>query len=221
MVFANNLSKVKERIKETAINSGRSPDDVKLIAVTKMANAEQMQEAVDSGVRAIGESRVQVALEKFFLIKGIDKVEKHMIGHLQSNKVKKCVEMFDVIQSVDSLKLVNEIDKRAKEIGKIQKIMLQVNAADEEQKHGFSADEIEDAYKNILRFVNVKAIGLMCMAPYVDDKEIIRNVFRKAKEIAGRLCLKEISMGMTNDYEIAVEEGSTMVRVGRAIFTQA
>lgn len=217
MSVKDNLAKVVERIENAKARGKKSADDVKLIAVTKMADESQIIEAKEFGIDAIGESRIQVAADKMHLF---EDVEKHMIGHLQSNKVKKAVEMFDVIQSVDSMKLVRAIDKAAGEQNKIQKIMIQLNIAEEEQKFGIEFEEFEEFYKECLGFMNIKIIGIMCMAPYVPNEET-REIFVKAREIADKYFLKEISMGMTNDFEIAIEEGSTMVRVGRAIFSQA
>lgn len=214
MTIKENLQNVIRRIDEAKARGNNSSESVKLISITKMADESQIKEAMSSGIVAVGESRIQIAADKMHLFDG---VEKHMIGHLQSNKVKKAVEMFDVIQSVDTLKLARAIDKSAREQNKIQKVMIQVNISEEEQKFGISVDFIEEFYKECMGLMNIKVIGLMCMAPYVPNEET-RPIFSKAKEIADKYHFKELSMGMTNDFEIAIEEGATMVRVGRAIF---
>lgn len=217
MTIAENLSKVHQNILLACKKSNRDPSTVKLVAVTKTANASETIEAINAGATAVGENRIHIAQEKF---PHLPEVEKHMIGHLQTNKAKSAVELFDVIQSVDSLKLAKEIDKRAKDAGKVMKIMIQVNVSGEEQKFGIPADEAAGFYNKLTAFLNIKVIGIMTMAPFVEPEET-RHFFKKTKELAEGLNLKEISMGMTNDYMIAIEEGSTMVRIGRAIFNPA
>lgn len=213
--ISKNLLAVNEHILRAVSISGRKNGSVKLIAVTKSASLEQIQEAISLGVTIIAEGRVQVASEKFPFLNG---VEKHMIGHLQTNKVKAAVELFDCIQSVDSLKLLKEIDNRARDAGKVMKVMLQLDVALEEQKFGIPVEEIAEVYKASFSFTNIKVIGIMAMAPFVEAEET-RAYFKKAKEIQEMLKLPELSIGMSNDFEVAIEEGSTMVRVGRAIFS--
>jgi len=184
--------------------------EVSLIAVTKKADIEQTKEAIRCGVNKIGENRVQQALEKF---PHLPPVEKHMIGHLQTNKVKHVVKNFDVIQSLDSLKLAKEINKRT---DKIIPVMIEVNY--EDQKFGIPTTEVEHFYDQVLKFTNLKVIGLMTVAPYVEPEET-RPYFATMKKMNDSLKLPELSMGMTNDYKVAIEEGSTMVRIGTAIFS--
>lgn len=214
MSIADNLEIVTENIKEAAENAGGKPEEIKLCAVTKTASVQEIIEAIEAGVKCIGESRVHLAQDKF---QNLPPVEKHMIGHLQTNKVKKAVEIFDCIQSVDSLRLAKEINKRAMDFGKVMQIMLQINVSGEDQKFGVSPEEVGRFYNEILKLTNLKVKGVMTIAPFIEDEDT-KYIFRKTKAIADELNLKEISMGMTNDYKIAIEEGSTMVRVGRAIF---
>jgi len=201
-------------IKENIANL-QIPDNVKLITVTKTRTVEEIKEAIEAGVRCIGENRIKEAKEKFPFL---PEVEKHMIGHLQRNKVKSAVELFDMIQSVDSLRLAEEIDKRCKAIDKVMPILIEVNIGEEEQKHGLKLSEVKDFIQNISRLNNIKVEGLMCMAPFISPEET-RPYFKKMKSLFDSLeNLKWLSMGMTNDYKIAIEEGSNMVRVGTAIF---
>ncbi|MFW6014199.1 MAG: YggS family pyridoxal phosphate-dependent enzyme [Nanoarchaeota archaeon] len=209
---------IKDNVKKLwqEINSISSDKDkkIKLIAVTKKASINEINEVIDAGVDIIAENRVQNAAEKFSRIKN---VEKHMIGHLQRNKVKPAVELFDVIQSVDSLRLAKEINKRAGDAGKLMKVMLQVNVSDEEQKFGLREDEVKSVYSEVLGMVNLKVIGIMVMAPFIEAEEA-RPFFTRAKKIKNELNLPELSAGMSNDYRVAIEEGSTMIRLGRKIF---
>jgi pyridoxal phosphate enzyme (YggS family) len=199
--------------------------NTQLICVTKTVESEKMNEAIKAGATIIGENRVQEFEEK------ADKLlscEKHMIGHLQTNKVKKAVEYFDVIQSVDSLKVAQEIDKRAEDAGKIQEVYLQVNIGNEPQKHGFKLDDIRQEISEIESLKNIRVTGMMCIPPYVPPEEA-RLYFKQMKSLFDELKaetegkfdnieLKDLSMGMSGDYKVAIEEGATMVRIGSAIF---
>jgi pyridoxal phosphate enzyme (YggS family) len=199
--------------------------NTQLICVTKTVEPEKMNEAIKAGATIIGENRVQEFEEK------ADKLlscEKHMIGHLQTNKVKKAVEYFDVIQSVDSLKVAQEIDKRAEDAGKIQEVYLQVNIGNEPQKHGFKLDDIRQEISEIESLKNIRVTGMMCIPPYVPPEEA-RLYFKQMKSLFDELKaetegkfdnieLKDLSMGMSGDYKVAIEEGATMVRIGSAIF---
>ncbi|MBU4502613.1 MAG: YggS family pyridoxal phosphate-dependent enzyme [Nanoarchaeota archaeon] len=200
-------------IKENIANLG-IPKNVKLVCVTKTRSVEEIKQAIEYGVKCIGENRIHEAKEKFPLL---PEVEKHMIGNLQKNKVKSAVELFDMIQSVNSLKLAKEIDKRSAAIEKVMPILIEVNVADEESKQGITVDNTWKVIKEVLEFQNVKIEGLMCMAPWVKAEET-RPYFKKMKELFDSTKLKWLSMGMTNDYKVAIEEGSNMVRVGTAIF---
>ena len=211
MGISENLQFLREEIDSAAKKTG---EDVKIVAVTKRSSIEEINEAIEAGVDIIAENRVQNAVEKF---SRFENVQKHMIGHLQRNKVKAAVELFDVIQSVDSLRLAKEINKRAGEAGKLMKIMLQVNVSCEEQKFGLSESQVREIHREVLGMVNLKVTGIMVMAPFIEAEET-RTVFAKAKNIKDELKLKELSAGMSNDYLVAVEEGSTTVRLGRKLF---
>jgi hypothetical protein len=196
--------------------------DRKLICVTKTIEPERINKAIQAGATIIGENRVQEYEDKR---EEILPCETHLIGHLQTNKVKKAVEFFDVIQSVDSLKVINNIDSRAGDIDKVQRVFLQVNIGNEPQKHGFRLDRIKEVIKEIRSLQNIRVEGLMCIPPFVPAEQT-RPYFQKMKalfdemkqENRGNIDIQELSMGMSNDYMVAIEEGATMVRVGSAIF---
>lgn len=210
-MLVNNLKKIRNIL-------GKVQQEVSLVAVTKNVPAELVNEALELGVQIIGENRVQEAATKFSLLKY--PCEKHMIGHLQTNKVKKALEIFDVIQSVDSLRLAGKISSEVVKLEKTIPIFLEVNISGEEQKYGFTMDEIEESLEKIRKLPNLEIRGLMGMAPYFDDPEKARPYFRRLKKLADKLGLSEISMGMSGDYKVAVEEGATVVRIGRALFSQ-
>ncbi|RNI15511.1 YggS family pyridoxal phosphate-dependent enzyme [Methanohalophilus sp. RSK] len=196
--------------------------DRTLICVTKTIEPERINEAIRSGATIIGENRVQEYEDKR---EEILPCETHLIGHLQTNKVKKAVEFFDVIQSVDSLKVINNIDSRAGDIDQVQRVFLQVNIGNEPQKHGFRLDRIKEVINEIRSLQNIRVEGLMCIPPFVPAEQT-RTYFQKMKalfdemkqENRGNIDIQELSMGMSNDYMVAIEEGATMVRVGSAIF---
>jgi len=201
---------IKENIDKLQIQS-----DVKLIAVTKTRTVEEIKQAIKAGIACIGENRVQEAEEKFPLLPN---VEKHMIGSLQTNKVKLAVKLFDMIQSVDSLKLAKEIDKRCKAINKVMPILVEINIGDEASKHGIKPEDVEGFVKEISKLKNIKVYGLMCVAPLVNPEEA-RPYFKQMKRLFDSIGnMKWLSMGMSNDYKIAIEEGSNMIRIGTAIF---
>ena len=222
-MIADNLKDVTLRISRCCEKSGRPISSVKLICVTKEADVGQMEEAIGLGVMDIGENRVQDAVSKYRSIG--DKVKWHLIGHLQTNKVRDAVKIFSLIHSVDSLRLASEISKEAKKINKTQDILIQVNVASEESKFGISLKDTADFFKDVSLYPNINISGLMTIAPEVDDPEKARPYFRQLRELRDELTRFkhltfnfQLSMGMSNDFEIAVEEGATMVRVGRAIF---
>ena len=203
---------------------GNLTDDVLLVAVTKTHSVSEINEAIDNGVTDIGENKVQEILDKYDSVKP---VRWHMIGHLQTNKVKYIIDKVDLIHSVDSLKLAKEISKRATEHGKTMDILLQINIAGEESKFGVSPDESKDLLLSILNDCTaLKIKGLMTVAPFAENPESVRSVFARAKKMYEefalinheRLDFEYLSMGMTHDYTVAIEEGSNLVRVGTAIF---
>ena len=196
-------------------------DSVTLVAVTKNHPVELMQEAIDGGVENIGENRIQEATEKFQTLNR--EVTKHLIGHLQTNKVKQAVKLFDLIHSVDSEHLAAAIDKAAEQFDKVQDILIQVNLAREDSKSGVYEENLQDLISKIDALKNIRLRGLMIIAPNYSDVEECRPLFRRMREIfdnlrAGRQNFDFLSMGMTHDYKIAVEEGANIVRVGTAIF---
>ena len=200
--------------------------DVTLIAVTKNHSIETMREAIDFGVKDIGENRIQEAGEKFEILDR--QVKKHLIGHLQTNKVKQAVKMFDLIHSIDSEHLALAVDRAAKAIDKVQDVLIQVNLAKEESKTGVEIENLEKLIDTVIGLDNLKLCGLMMIAPNYEDVELCRPLFKQMYELFQNLKsrdlnksdIKYLSMGMTHDYKIAVEEGANMVRVGTAIFGQ-
>lgn len=202
-----------------------APDrEIKIVCVSKGVDVDKILAVIEAGAKIIGENRVQEARKKYEYIRG--KVEFHMIGHLQTNKVKYAVKMFDMIQSLDSVKLAKEIDKRAKAINKVQKTLVEVNTSGEESKYGILPSQLPLLLEEIEKLNNIQVLGLMTVGPLTDDENKIRSSFatlRKLrdeyrKKFGGNIFLEELSMGMTDDYRIAIEEGSTMIRVGRKIF---
>ena len=197
---------------------------VELIAVTKNHTVEAMREAIDNGIMNIGENRVQEALEKSEELGR--EVKWHLIGHLQTNKVKYAVQQFDLIHSVDSVRLVQAIDKAAEKFGKVQNILVQINLAREASKSGISVEDLGDLLQMADHLRAVRLQGFMCIAPNYDDVEQCRPLFRRMYEIFKRAQeteprtadIRYLSMGMTHDYAVAVEEGANLVRVGTAIF---
>lgn len=213
----HNLLQIQEKI---------APYKPNIIAVTKYFPESAIIEAYDAGLRDFGESRIIEASEKINNLP--DEIKKnskfHFIGHLQTNKVKRAVEVFDFIHSVDSVKLAEKISQEAGKIGKTQKVFVQINNANEEQKFGFSKEEIFEEFGKIISFNHLKVIGLMNMAPLgADDKEL-KRLFSEVREIKENIEskfdyeLKELSMGMSQDYAIAAQEGATMLRIGRKLF---
>jgi PLP dependent protein len=211
-----NLMAVQERIAKACLRSNRSSTEVTLIAVTKTVVSEKMEQAFYLGIRDFGENRVQEAERKEAFFTGLQpRPTLHMIGHLQSNKVKTALRLFDIIHSVDSLKLADIIDRQA--VRKTS-ILLEVNAAGEARKSGFSLQEIGQAVDIISNLKNIKVLGLMTVAPIASVPEQVRPVFRKLRQLRELYKLEHLSMGMTDDFEVAIEEGSTMIRLGRALF---
>ena len=212
-----NLTKVRGRIREAALRVGRDPHSVTLVAVTKQAEIDGVREAIEFGVTDIGENRVKDAAQKRELLDS-HILNWHMIGHLQSKKAKDAVRIFSVIHSVDTLKLACAIDKEAGKSGKVQDILIEVNVSGEKSKFGIAPGALGGFLKEAGHLKNINIAGVMTMAPFTDDAGRARPCFRELKKLADAHNLKEISMGMTQDFEVAVEEGATMVRIGSAIF---
>ena len=224
-MIADNIKKIRELIEKKAVESKRDPGEIRLIAVSKNFGKDDIVTAFNEGVLDFGENKAQELVSKYEELSNINnKIIWHFIGVLQRNKVRFAVQTSEFIHSVDSLLLASEINKRAGKINKIQKILLEVNTSGEESKSGIAEEsELKDLLKYCRELPNVKPVGLMTIAPYTDDEEIIRNSFGYLNQLKNELNnggkdLTELSMGMTNDFEIAIEEGATMLRVGTAIF---
>ena len=222
--IAANIAAIEQRVVAAALRAGRTRETIRLMAVSKTVNPEQIRQAVDAGIRLLGENYVQEAREKIPVI-GHD-VEWHMIGHLQTNKVKYVVHLFDWIHSVDRLELARELDKRAGLANRKFNILIEVNVSGEASKNGARPASVLELTRDISVLPNLSIQGLMTMPPYSDLPEDSRPYFvalRKLRdEIASAdipgVSMKELSMGMTDDFEVAIEEGATIIRVGRAIF---
>ncbi len=214
--IAANADDIHARIAAAAARAGRDPHAVRLIAVTKTFPAEVCAAALDAGLTDLGENRVQEGAAKAVaLAEGGRSPVWHLIGHLQSNKVKAALDAFAVIHSVDSVELATAISRRT---SAPISVLLEVNVAAEPSKYGFSLDETASAYERIVVLPNLDVRGLMTVAPQAEDAEQVRPVFRRLRRLAESLGLPELSMGMSGDYEVAIEEGATMVRIGSALF---
>jgi len=216
-----NLLSVTERIEKAAKRVGREPGEIKLVAVSKTVEVDRIKEAIEAGVSILGENYVQEAQKKIEVLGG--PVAWHFIGHLQSNKAKYAVRLFDMIHSLDSLPLAEELNRRAEQAGRIMKVLIEVNISGEATKFGLDEARVFDIARGILNFKNLSLEGLMTMPPYFESPEMSRPYYIKLRELKERMVregtpLNELSMGMSNDFEIAIEEGATFVRVGTAIF---
>ena len=218
----DNYLKVNERIMQACRKAGRDPQEIKLVAVTKSVAIKQVKEAVDAGCRLFGENYVQEAQEKIKKIK-LPSVRWHFIGHLQKNKAKDAVALFDMIHSVDKLGLAKELNKRTEEP---LKVLIQVNIGDEKTKGGVSITDAPELAYEIGKLKNIILKGLMAIPPYQEDAEMTRPYYTTIRRVAERInreqipgvVLSELSMGMSHDFEVAIEEGATFIRVGRALF---
>ncbi len=221
----NRLSTIQDEIQSATKASNRNPDEVLLVSVSKRKSAATVKEAVDAGVTILGENYIQEAMDKIETLGEIPAVW-HFIGHLQSNKARFAVKHFDLIHTVDSLKLAKEIDKQAKKIDKTQKILIQINISEEASKSGAGADDALALVKEISTLGNVSITGLMGMPPFFGAPEKARPFFKALARIKSAIELEKIpnvdmnhlSMGMSGDFRVAIEEGATMVRIGTAIF---
>ena len=223
-MIAENIQKVKKDIAEAARRSGRPASSVLLVAVSKTKPIEALKEAYDAGIRDFGENKVQEILEKYDKLPGDAKF--HMIGHLQRNKVKQVIDKVCLIHSVDTYRLAQEISVQSQRIGITSHILVEVNMGEEESKFGTEAEEAIQLVEEIAALPNIKIDGLMTVAPYVEDPEENRQIFNKMLNLSvdikqrniDNVSMNILSMGMTNDYRVAVKEGATIVRVGTAIF---
>lgn len=223
-MILENIKKIEENIKIACEKAGRSPEEVTLIAVSKTYPYTAIEEALPSGVIDFGENKVQELCEKYEILP--DNIRWHMIGHLQRNKVKYLPGKVTLIHSVDSLRLAEQIEKEFAKADQTANILIEVNMAEEESKFGITAQQTEELVREISKFPHIKIHGLMTIAPYTENPETNRLYFRNMKKIAVDIKGKNIdnvnmnilSMGMTGDYQVAIEEGATMVRVGTGIF---
>jgi hypothetical protein len=228
--LVENIKTTYRRIAHAAMRVERNPEDVRLIAVTKTVDTERIKKAIDWGLRIFGESRVQEAKVKIEELSrlltadyGLPTISWHLVGHLQKNKAKIAVELFDLIHSLDSIGLADELNKDAEKAGKIQRVLVQVKLSEEETKHGIPKEDLMDFIDIVAEMKNLQFEGLMTMSPLFDNPEMARPYFRKLRELRDKAersghTLPELSMGMTHDFEIAIEEGATMVRIGTGIF---
>jgi len=220
------IKDVYRRISSAVIRSGRNPFDVKLVAVTKTVPVERIKAAADLGLRVFGENRVQEAQEKIAACRSQCPdcaIEWHMIGHLQKNKAKTAVRLFELIHSLDSLDLAGSLNKHAEEAGKVQRVLIEVKLSPEETKYGVARENLMSLLESVSGMKNLKLEGLMTVPPFSDNPEAARPYFRNLRHLRDEaekkgFRLPELSMGMTNDYEVAILEGATMVRIGTGIF---
>lgn len=226
-MIKDNFVKISQQTQAACARSGRSPSEVTLVAVSKNRGLGQIKEAIACGLTDIGENRVQEAILKFNLLRTANsKLRTHLVGHLQTNKAKEAVKIFDLIHSVDSLRLAEEIDKQALKINKVQDALLEIKTSPEEAKYGIAPEETIEIAGKIAKLKNIRLCGLMTIAPLVNGPQESRPYFKTLKELFDKINslpiidhkLSVISMGMTDDFQIAIEEGATMIRLGRAIF---
>lgn len=224
-MIKENILRVKEQISLLCSRINCDPNSITIVVVSKGRTLEQIKEAIAAGITDIGENRVQEAVVKYEQLGTAHyKLRTHMVGHLQTNKVKDAVKIFDLIQSVDSPHLAEEIDEQAARIHKIQDVLIEVKTSPEASKSGLKPEETIEVIKKIAGFKNINIKGLMSIAPLVDNPEKTRTYFRALRELRDKINqltnhqLAILSMGMTDDFEVAIEEGSNMVRLGRAIF---
>ncbi|MDP8263878.1 MAG: YggS family pyridoxal phosphate-dependent enzyme [Candidatus Aceula lacicola] len=229
-MIRDNILRLKDNISLICKRLGRNSDEITLLAVTKYVSVEEVKEALDAGIVDVGENKVQEGCVKYKAPEiSVFEITKHMIGHLQTNKVKLALEAFDIIQSVDSFRIAQEIEKNLAKLNKKTRILVQVNTSGEEQKFGIPESDAILLIEKISNLKNIEIQGLMTMAPWTDNKDIVRDCFKRLnnlkREVSRKFCdtssvqMKFLSMGMSHDYEIALEEGSNMVRIGQAIFS--
>lgn len=222
--ISENLKVINANIKKAAIKSGRKPEDITILGVTKTIDIERIKQLISLGIINLGENKVQELLQKYDVINS--DVNWHLIGHLQTNKVKYIIDKVKMIHSVDSIKLAEEINKRAKQNNLTVDILIEVNIAQEASKHGINADELPLLVEKILKLDNINLKGLMTVAPFVENPQNNRIYFKKMRNLfvdiqeenKDNIIMEFLSMGMTNDYEVAIEEGANIVRIGTGIF---
>ncbi len=228
MSISSNLTDIRDRIDAAAHRAGRNPDDIALMAVCKTFSADAILEAYAAGQRLFGENRVQEFAEKFPRVANLRDAKFHMIGHLQSNKTAKAAEIFHAVDSIDSAKLAQRLDETAQKLGKTLDVLIEINVGGEEAKSGLAPNspEIDAIVTQAPKWTNLRVRGLMTVPPFTEDPEGARPYFRRLRDLRDRLAarnlpavtLDALSMGMSHDFEVAIEEGSTCVRIGTAIF---
>jgi pyridoxal phosphate enzyme (YggS family) len=227
MSIAQNLALVRDRIAAAARRAGRQPEDIALMAVSKTFPVERIREAYDAGLRLFGENRVQEFAAKAGALRDLHNAEWHLIGHLQSNKAAKAVELFAAVDSVDSLRLAQKLNASAQQLGKKLKVLIEINVGGEAAKSGVAPEsrELEELLSVAPELEHLEFRGLMTIPPFNDDPQEARPYFRKLRDLRDQIGrglpgfnMRELSMGMSHDFEVAIEEGSTCVRVGTAIF---
>ncbi len=221
MAMQENMQQVYQRLRQAANRAHVPWEAITLVAVTKSVPGSAIEQAWQLGIRHFGENRVQEALPKISSLP--PGITWHFLGHLQTNKVRHVVEHFQLVQSLDRMKLARALQKEGEDRGKVIQVLLQVNIGDEKSKSGFHPDEIEDVLVEISTFSHLRVLGLMAIPPYFPDAEAVRPYFRKMNGLFRQICIPNVqmeylSMGMTHDFEIAVEEGANMVRLGTALF---
>ena len=230
MTIAGNIAALRERIASAADRAGRNPNEITLMAVSKTHPPELIREAYDAGLRVFGENRVQEFSEKAAALADLEDAKWHLIGHLQSNKAAKAAELFHAVDSVDSVKLAEKLNSTAQELGKTVEVLIEINVGGEAAKSGLSPNspELEDILTAAPRLDHLEFCGLMTIPPFTEDPEDARPYFRQLRELRDDIASRKLStirpdvlsMGMSHDFEVAIEEGSTCVRVGTAIFGQ-
>ncbi|MCM8791605.1 MAG: YggS family pyridoxal phosphate-dependent enzyme [Candidatus Omnitrophica bacterium] len=222
----DNILDLKRRVNSVCSSVSVEPCNITIVAVSKNRSVDEIRQVIEAGINDIGENRVQEALLKYRILKNITSIRWHMVGHLQTNKVKDAVEIFDLIHSVDSLHLAEEINRRAERINKIQRVLIEVKTSPELTKFGIEPGKLHEFIKELVKFKNLEVKGLMTIAPSFAEAEKTRPFFRilrELKEVFNQerelpFKLEILSMGMSNDFEIALQEGANMLRIGRAIF---
>lgn len=225
MNIAQNIADILKSIEESAKKLGKSLEDITVIAVTKTVDSSRALQAFEAGLSDLGENRVQEFVNKHENLKNYD-IDWHIIGHLQKNKVKYTIGKVKLIHSLESLSLAEEIDKRSKQHGIVTDVLVELNIAEEESKFGIKKDNLIDFLKSVEEFENIRIVGLMTVAPFAENKEDVRWVFKEMKHLYDTISnmsfknveMKFLSMGMTNDYDVAIEEGANIIRIGTAIF---
>lgn len=228
MSIADNIARIRGRIHEAVRRAGRRPESITLMAVSKVVEPERIRQAYLAGIRVFGENRVQERAEKALAARELGEAEWHLIGHLQTNKAKKAVEIFHAIDSLDSLRLAQRLDQAAQQSRKILPVLIEVNVGGEENKSGVSLDspELEELLRGVEKLEHLQVQGLMTIPPYTEDPDGARPYFRKVRDLRdaiaarrlSRIQMDVLSMGMSHDFEVAIEESSTCVRIGTAIF---